>query len=388
LRWDNAKRWPASEAADYSQFALEVGDIILAMDRPWIEAGLKWAWVTEEDVPSLLVQRVSRLRGAAGLCTGFLRYIVASQGFTGYIRPIVTGVSVPHVSGLQIQDFRFRLPPMDVQRKITSILSAYDYLIENNLRRIKILEEMAQSLYKEWFLDFRFPGREGVALVDSSLGPVPERWTVESLGRSVDVDKGVSYKGEYLTDDGTPMVNLKCFRPEGGFSSDGLKGYSGPLKQHQLVKPGEVVVANTDLTQAGNIVGSAGIVPCVDGVETMAFTHHVYAVRPKISAGLPSLYLYHLLLTPEYKAFARGRAIGTTVLGLAREGVLDFLYARPPRSLMETFEGTARDLYELTQNLLARIALARQTRDLLLPKLISGEIDVSDLDINVGEDAA
>ena len=255
LRWDNAKRWPASEAADYSQFALEVGDIILAMDRPWIEAGLKWAWVTEEDVPSLLVQRVSRLRGAAGLCTGFLRYIVASQGFTGYIRPIVTGVSVPHVSGLQIQDFRFRLPPMDVQRKITSILSAYDYLIENNLRRIKILEEMAQSLYKEWFVDFRFPGHENVRMVDSPLGMIPEGWETRRVGDLATISRGRSYSSENLVEaGGLPFVNLKCIDRDGGFRRGGLKWFSGPVKEQHVVRRGDIVMAVTDMTQERRIV--------------------------------------------------------------------------------------------------------------------------------------
>jgi len=176
IDWGRAKRWSRDAAPAMSKFRLESGDVVLAMDRPWVQAGLKLAWIKGSDPEALLVQRVSRLRGVNGLDTTFMRYVLCGQSFTNYIRPIVTGINVPHISPGQIRDFKFILPPLAVQRRIASILSAYDDLIENNTRRIAILEEMARRIYEEWFVRFRFPGHERVKRVESELGLIPEGW--------------------------------------------------------------------------------------------------------------------------------------------------------------------------------------------------------------------
>ncbi|HYE32145.1 MAG TPA: restriction endonuclease subunit S [Methylomirabilota bacterium] len=184
IEWAISKRWPSKELPNLEKFLLRSGDVVLAMDRPWIEAGLKYAWIKPHDPEALLVQRVTRLRGSQTLDQTFLRYLIGSPSFTDYIKPIVTGVNVPHISPQQIREFRFRLPPLAVQRETAAILSAYDDLIENNTRRIQVLERMAQALYREWFVNFRFPGHAKVKLVASPLGPIPQGW---HAGRFSDV---------------------------------------------------------------------------------------------------------------------------------------------------------------------------------------------------------
>jgi type I restriction enzyme, S subunit len=190
IDWKSAKRWPISEFNEHNKFHLVADDIVLAMDRPWIDAGLKYSWIRPNEPKSLLVQRVARLRGINGLLSSYLRFVIGSREFTDYIKPIVTGVNVPHISGEQIKAFKFRLPPIDIQKRIVNILSAYDRLIENNTRRIKILEEMAQNLYREWFVNFRFPGHEQTKLVDSELGLVPECWDIGRLEDAVVLQRG------------------------------------------------------------------------------------------------------------------------------------------------------------------------------------------------------
>ncbi len=98
------------------------------------------------------------------------------------------------------------IPPLPTQRKIAAILSAYDDLIENNGRRIKLLEEMAQRIYREWFVDFRYPGHENVPLVDSELGPVPQGWSVERMGQVADVIDCLHSKKPSSTEDGTGVL--------------------------------------------------------------------------------------------------------------------------------------------------------------------------------------
>jgi len=118
LRWDDVKRWPSSDLKKYEDYKLEVGDIVLAMDRTWVKAGLKFAVLGESDVPSLLVQRVARLRCCEQLDNRFLAYLIGSPKFTHYVLDIQTGLGVPHISGKQISDFSFRRPAVSEQRKI------------------------------------------------------------------------------------------------------------------------------------------------------------------------------------------------------------------------------------------------------------------------------
>lgn len=154
LRWDSVRRWPLDMTHGLDDYWLEPGDVVLAMDRPWIEAGLKRAAVGPHDVPSLLIQRTSRLRGTDELDTAFLRYVVGSQAFTQYILSVQTGTAVPHISPAQIRAYSFLLPPPPDQRTIAHILGTLDDKIELNRRRNQTLEAMARALFKDWFVDF------------------------------------------------------------------------------------------------------------------------------------------------------------------------------------------------------------------------------------------
>jgi restriction endonuclease S subunit len=172
IAWDKSKFWPAADAEEYERFALQPGDIVLAMDRPWVTAGLKWARLKPHDPPSLLVQRVARLRARKGLSQDFLTYVIGSADFSEYVRNIMGGTNVPHISGAQIKAFKFRKPGENEQGAIAETLSAYDGLIENNRRRIVLLEEAARMLYREWFVRFRFPGHGHVKIIDG----LPDGW--------------------------------------------------------------------------------------------------------------------------------------------------------------------------------------------------------------------
>ena len=112
---------------------------------------------------------------------GFLYYLFLSQQFNTHLFKTSTGAKILHTAPGRIEDYRFARPPLQTQRRIASILSAYDNLIDNNTRRIKILEEMAQMIYREWFVNFRFPGHENVPMVESELGPIPRGWAVANL---------------------------------------------------------------------------------------------------------------------------------------------------------------------------------------------------------------
>jgi type I restriction enzyme S subunit len=116
LRWENVKRWKSSETESLDSYFLSDDDVVLAMDRPWIEAGLKYAKISKVDLPCLLVQRVSRIRGSESLDQKFLRYVIGSSAFTEYVLSIQTGTAVPHISSNQIKQFSFVCPPIEEQK--------------------------------------------------------------------------------------------------------------------------------------------------------------------------------------------------------------------------------------------------------------------------------
>ena len=340
LRWEGVKRWPEDDASNFDKYSLQAGDVVLAMDRPWIEAGLKYAWITERDLPCLLVQRVSRLRGRNGLLTPYIRYVIGHHSFTDYVKGIWTGVAVPHISESQIRAFEFRLPPVGTQVRIINILSTYDDLIENNTRRIKILEQMAQMLYRERFVNFRFPGHEKVRMVDSVLGPIPEGWDATTLGNVLTLEYGKALK--------------EADRNGGPIPVYGSSGVVGHHSEKLTSGPGIIV------GRKGN-VGSVFFCRSDFWVIDTA-----YYVRSDLSL----YFLYFDLLTQN---FLNNDA---AVPGLNRNQAHSLPLIRPGSEQLRTFGRIVEPMFDLKRCLETRNTNLRTTRDLLLPKLISGEVPV------------
>ena len=155
FRWDDVKRWPRANAVEYADYRLEVGDVILAMDRTWVKAGLKFAVIGPDDVPSLLVQRVARLRANIATTNDYVSLQIASAPFTDYVLDIQTGLGVPHISGKQIADFRFVLPNRTKQDEIVRIAkeakAACEGLVSAYDRKLLQLANLKQSLLHRAF---------------------------------------------------------------------------------------------------------------------------------------------------------------------------------------------------------------------------------------------
>ncbi len=277
-------------------------------------------------------------------------------------------------------NYPIELPDPDIQRKIAAILSAYDDLIENNTRRIKILEEMAQALYREWFVHFRFPGHEKVRMVDSPLGRIPAGWEVKQVADIAHIYRGRSYKSEDLVDyGGLPFLNLKCIERNGGFRYDGIKSYQGPFKQSQTAVPGDIIMAVTDMTQERRLVARAGRVPNM-GEDLFILSMDLVKIVPKIN--IPSDYLYAMLRFSNFPDEVKQHANGANVLHLNPERIEEFAFVLPPMNLRDQFGFFCSSAYSQCDNLNKRIKNLCTTRDLLLPKLISGNPDFSELEIS------
>jgi len=388
LKWDQKRRFPAERYDEFEKYHLRPGDVVLAMDRPWIDAGLKWAVVSKDEVPTLLVQRVARLRGTQTLVHEFVRYVIGSPEFEAYVQPIVTGVNVPHISGSQIEDFRFQLPPVKAQKEIASLLGTFDELIENNRRRIEILEEMARLIYREWFVHFRFPGHEDVELVDSDLGPVPEGWEVFSLERLQSATPNAIAAGpfgsklgrkDYVDEPGVPVIRGANLRVGGGFVDEGFVYVSSEKAEtltSSYARPGDVVVTQRGtLGQVGLIPDSARFDEYVLSQSQMKFTADVERVDPLVA--------YMQLATTEGTRRIQDIATGSGVPHINLTMFRELKFRAPPRSIQSEFTAVVGPMEQLGICLNRQNRTLTEARDLLLPRLISGELDVSDLDLDL-----
>ena len=322
------------------------------------------------------------LRASDKIEPGFLYYTVTNQPFTDYLTANAKGAAYPAVDTETIARAEIRVPPLPTQRKIASILSAYDDLIENNLRRIKILEEMAHALYREWFVKFRFPGHEKCRMVDSPLGKIPVGWEIVTVSDVAEIHRGRSYRSKDLVaEGGLPFINLKCVDRDGGFRIEGLKRYNGPYKETQVAGEGDIVIAVTDMTQERRIVARAARIPDF-GSPLITFSMDLVKILPR--EQLPRSYLYCMFRFSSFPDEVKQQANGVNVLHLSPDRISEFSFALSPDELQIQFARFADSIYCKCDILAKRNHILRRTRDLLHPKLISGELDVSDLDIKTG----
>lgn len=180
----------------YRHFTVDVDDIVVASSGNTYG---KIGRISAKDLPLMMNTSVIRLhsKDKLRLDDDFLYAFLRSDLFANQVESFVIGSAQPNFGPSHLKQMVMPLPPLPVQRRIAGILSAYDDLIENNQRRIKILEEMARSLYREWFVLFRFPGHEKVKMVPSCLGPIPQGWDVKPLNDVV--EDIVDYRGKTPT---------------------------------------------------------------------------------------------------------------------------------------------------------------------------------------------
>ena len=310
---------------------------------------------------------------------------------------VAGGSAQPILNKSDFSRLEITLPPLAEQKAIAAVLGALDDKIELNRRMNATLEAMARALFQSWFVDFN-PVRakldglkpEGLdeaaaalfpdSLQDSPIGQIPHGWSVKDLGEIANLDKGLSYKGEGLADEGgLPMVNLGCFTGRGIFNADRLKRYTGEYRERHLINAGDLVIANTDMTQNRVIIGSPALVPELNGAKQFLFTHHVFAVRFNPGSEIWQRYVFFTLLKPEFREIAEGFSTGTTVLALPRDGLMNYSLCLPPVPLLEAFEKQVGPLLSAVDANLHQSRTLATLRDSLLPKLLNGDLSVDNI---------
>jgi type I restriction enzyme, S subunit len=289
---------------------------------------------------------------------------------------------------------RITLPPLAEQKRIAHILGTLDDKIELNRRMNATREGISRAIFKSWFVDFD-PVRQKAAgkqplgmdaqtaalfpdsLEDSEIGEVPKGWRVDSFIDHFDVDRGLSYKGEGLREDGSgvPMHNLNSIYEGGGSKHEGIKFYAGEYRDKHVLTNGDVIVTNTEQGFDHLLIGHAAIVPACFGA-TGLYSHHIYRVRCKPSSPLTPQYVVSLFNNPRWHYWISGFSNGTTINMLPLDALQMPLLVVPPPRLVEAFDQLAKAAYlrcEANREESSRLAALRDT---LLPKLLSGEVRV------------
>ena len=218
-------------------------------------------------------------------------------------------------------------------------------------------------------------------MIPSELGEIPEGWEVRKIKDIAEITKGMSYKSENLVDEGgCAFVNLKCINRGGGFRYEGVKRFEGKFKERHVVNQDDIVIAVTDMTQNREIIARPARIPKMNE-ETILISMDLVKITPR-NNDLKT-WLYGLLKYSQFGETLKDFANGVNVLHLSTENMLEYAFSLPDSKLITKYTETICNFYKIVDNFELKNQNLRKTRDLLLPKLISGEIDVSDLDIHI-----
>ena len=292
-----------------------------------------------------------RVENHSDIDNRFLFFVLKGLDYVNYIRGVKTGTTVQMVSKRNVEEYRFLCPPKEAREYIVSILSRYDSLIENYQKQIKLLEEAAQRLYKEWFVNLHFPGHENTKIVDG----VPEGWEKKRLIDLVDVQYGYAFDGKLFNSNGEGMPILRIRNIPDGTTSDYTTEEASP---NYIVHDGDIVVGMDGIFHINSWNGGDAYL-----------VQRACSFRPKEESTRG--FIFQAIQEP-IKYFEQ-TLVGATVAHLGKKHI----------DSIELIVPANKDLYipfqkgfKQRQSLLSQIRLLTEARDRLLPKLMSGEIAV------------
>ena len=298
----------------------------------------------------------------------FIFYYINSAEGQKTIWARTIGSAQPALTIDLVKQFQFPCPPLETQQKIAGILSAYDDLIENNRKQIKLLEEAAQKLYKEWFVKLNFPGHENVKIIDG----VPEGWIYKKLDKVFNYVRGRSYSSDELSETkGTLFVNLKNIQAFGGYKRNAEKRYLGVYKPEQTISSGDIVLGVTDMTKERRLVGSVAQIPELG--ETATFTMDLIKLEPY---EITKNFLYSSLRFGGISRQISPLANGVNVLHLKPEALNQVEMLIPDAKLIQHYDEFYEPIRLKIERVQKEIQLLQSARDKLLPRLMNGEMEI------------
>lgn len=361
-----ANNWVSKEVADQLKAKIfGTGTTVFAK----IGEGLKANRVRILERPTLIDNNMMGATPLEGIDPHFLRFLLSTFDFGRY----ASGTAVPYISQMVLSQVPVSVPQLSVQKRISGLLISFDELIANNTRRIDILEEMACAIYREWFVEFRYPGHEDVPLVESELGPIPKGWGVTDLATEVMVDRS-NIKPAESPDEEFAHYSIPAFDsghlPSVETGSEILSG------KYELTMPSVMMSKlNPRFPRVWRVDPTAGSLRSVASTEFMVF------VDP---SNWSLEYLYGVFVGSDIKDTLVATASGTSTSHqrVKPSDVVVIPLIGPRLDLVKQYTEIVRAMLELAGSLLVANQALSARRDLLLPKLVSGEIDVSEIDLD------
>lgn len=298
----------------------------------------------------------------------YLYTVLKSDIFNAQLKNTSSGSAQPQLPIKDLKEIEIMIPGLSTQKKVAEILSAYDSKIENNDRIIKNLEQTAQTIFNEWFVDFKFPGYEKVKMIESDIGEIPNGWTIKKISDISKLNKGVSYTSNEINTEkkGVALINLGSFQRGGGFNLSGTKYYTGDFKETHMVKPGQILIAMTDLTSNREVIGHPARLP--GNFKEAVITLDVCSLVP--IKDIYNEFIYSLMLKRDFSKLMASCASGTNVSHLSRTHIEGYEFVLPEEKLLVLFNDFIQPLFNKQALIEDENQKLVQTRNRLLAKLI------------------
>lgn len=316
----------------------------------------------------------------------YLYLYLTQERLTNYLQSIAEQrvSAYPAINVSDLKTLNIYLPPIEEQKAIADTLSVLDDKIEINYKISKNLEAQAQAIFKHWFIDFEFPDENGNPykssggeMVESELGMIPRGWEIVKLRDLAKRENGYSYKSVDMNEDSNnKLLTLKNFNRNGSYNADGYRriDITDRVREHHYVKNGDILLACTDLTQDGDVVGNPIIYYPSGKFNKVIFSMDLVKLVPK-SAEYNFFILYNLK-TKHFKEYAKNHSTGTTVLHLQKSSIDNYDLLKPSNNLIVEFNKLIEIIHNQKVTLQYQNQTLSQLRDTLLPKLMSGEIRI------------
>ena len=315
----------------------------------------------KENIPFAFQRHIAILRPNNEIADSrFLYYVMLTRDFFMQADTVAIGAAQRTISLTALRNMEVKLPSMETQHRIASILSRYDSLIENYQKQIKLLEEVAQRLYKEWFFDLHFPGHENTKIVDG----VPEGWEKKPIKTIIELQSGYAFKSSAFMEDGIyKIVTIKNVK-DGAFDGENVsKIASIPEKM-----PKHCILENDDILLS--LTGNVGRVCIVNG-KNYLLNQRVAKLKSAYKA-----YTYCLFRSRDMFIEVNNLANGAAQQNVSPIRIGEMKILIPEKKWLDDFERTVSNYILGIITLQSQIRFLTEARDRLLPKLMSGEIAV------------
>ena len=376
--WDSISFLPTDYLKKYPSFVLNVGDIVMALNRPIIDNQLKIGIIKDEDSPSILYQRVGKLIFNNAYSSKYFFYVFKTRYFIINLLSLLSGTDQPYITKYTFSNMLTPIPSEEEQARIAAVLSWFDDLIENKKRQNEILENTAMALFKSWFVDFEPFRGEKFVYSEELDREIPEGWEVKPIGEVAEFVKGLSYRSDELADsetEGKIFITLKIFKRGGGFRPE-FKYYKGSrYSQEQITADGDLVIALTDMTPDAKVVGAPALVILPPSRNTGVLS--LDAAKLNMVEHIKEfLYLYLKDTQEENATFANGANVLHLSLDRFKMGKYVLV---PPEPVLRKFHEMVEPLFRKIINNQKEIMVLKKVRDALLPLLVFGKLRVMEI---------